>query len=352
MALTQAMIDVGLNSQIEFYRKNDPIDQVNTDRVWLGKLLADMREDSIFGNGFYNESLYVTNDSNYQNYYGRQQVTYNDKNPDRLAKFGYGNAHDGFMVDEDELRRNGITITDSETESTMDGAEKIQIVNLAKSKYRALKEGYRDGLERELLMAGGDAESVKGLDHLVSTTPSTGTVGNIDTSASANSFWRNNANVGVTRANVVEEMEESMNAAMLYGGQRPNFIMAGLDFINNYDAVAASKIQRHIAVQGRGGTALDPTITGRNFHGIHIVWNPFFERIDAEVGAITYPWTRRAYMLNTNTIKLRPVKGAWMVNRKPPRPFDRYVHFRGLTSSFGLTINARNRNAVVSIAAP
>jgi len=349
MALTQAMLDQGANTQIEFYLKNDPIDQVNSERPLLKLALGALRSDSLFGNGYIDESVYVTNDSNYQNYYGRQQVTYNEKNPTRLAKFTYANAHEGFFVDEDELFRNGIIITDDK-EATLSGAEKIQIVNLLGQKYRAQKASMQEGMDREIHLAGADAESVKGLDHLISTTPTTGIVGGIN--AATSTYWQNNANMGVTRANVVEEMEEMWKASMLYGGQMPTHILVGVDFLNNYEAVAATKIQRHIAMQSKGGTALDASITGANFHGIPLVWDPTFEKLDAELGAITYPWTRRAYFINSNSVKFRPARGRWMLDRKPPRPFDRYVHYRAMTASYGMTINARNRNAVMSIAAP
>ena len=40
--------------------------------------------------------------------------------------------------------------------------------------------------------------------------------------------------------------------------------------------------------------------------------------LDDLYGAPTIPWRKRCYFLNSTTIKLRPLIGHWMVNRKPP----------------------------------
>jgi hypothetical protein len=38
-----------------------------------------------------------------------------------------------------------------------------------------------------------------------------------------------------------------------------------------------------------------------------------------------------------------------MVSRKPPRVYDRYVHYWALTSKAALTTNKRNAHAVLSL---
>ena len=52
---------------------------------------------------------------------------------------------------------------------------------------------------------------------------------------------------------------------------------------------------------------------------------------------------------NIDKIVLRPLKGHWMVNRKPERLPDRYVHYFAKTSKYGLTTDQRNALAVLSI---
>lgn len=347
MPFTALQLTTGANYTLETFRKNDPIDQVNKARPWLDYLLRN-KESTLYGNGYHNEAVYVSNDSNYQNYFGADQVTYNERDPARQAKFAYYNFHDGFWFDEDRLAANGIIVTDDK-EAVASGAEKIQLVNLLKMAYRALKEGANENLDYEAHLDGSQStKAMPGLDHLISTTPTTGTVGNINSATAT--YWRNNVNLGITAANIIAEMEETWRATTLYGGMAPDFILVGAAFLDNFRTYANAMVDRQIIVNERGGVGVDPSTTGMFFKGVPLVWDPTFEQLDANLGAITYPWTKRAYFINSKSIKFRPMTGHWMVNRKPERLPDRYVHYWGLTSKYGLTINKRNANAVLSIA--
>ena len=61
-------------------------------------------------------------------------------------------------------------------------------------------------------------------------------------------------------------------------------------------------------------------------------------------------WEKRCYFLNTNRLNLRPIKGHWMISRRPPRVYDRYVHYFALTAKAALTTGKRNAHAVLSVA--
>jgi hypothetical protein len=60
-------------------------------------------------------------------------------------------------------------------------------------------------------------------------------------------------------------------------------------------------------------------------------------------------WSSRCYFLNTKFITLKPIKGRWMMPRRPPRVYDRYVHYWALTSSFAFTTSKRNAHAVLAL---
>lgn len=111
MAFTPAQLAIGANYTLESYAKNDPIDQISFAHATLD-LLVTGKEVSFFGNGIFNEKLFTSNDSNYQNYSGADQVTYNERDPNRFAKFQYYSNHEGFWFDEDRLIANGINIAD------------------------------------------------------------------------------------------------------------------------------------------------------------------------------------------------------------------------------------------------
>src|SRR5690606_15475206 len=85
---------------------------------------------------------------------------------------------------------------------------------------------------------------------------------------------------------------------------------------------------------GTSGTSYDGGVALTKFNGTPVVWDPTFERLDEEYGPLATPWTNRAYMLNSRTLRLRPISGAWMQLRKPKRMHDRYVHFNAMTSKY------------------
>ncbi|MBA4279304.1 phage major capsid protein [Ralstonia sp.] len=348
MPFNAAQLAVSANTAIEYFLKNEPIDQVNFERPWL-KTLMDGKQNAP-GANLYVEQIYISNDSNYQNYFGAQQVTYNERDGIRQARYNYYNFHDGFGIDEDRLAANGITITDA-GDSVVTQAETFQLTNLLKTGFHQLREGVHDGLHEELLRDGlYDANACPGLDALVSTTPTVGIVGGLN--AATQTYWRNNAslNIAATPGTLTEQMEIQWRACTRFGGSAPTHIMASGAFIDAYRRDAKSEVDRRIQVSGRGGTNLDASVSGVFFKGIPIVWNPTLDILDAKFGAPPVRWDRRCYFLNMKHLKLRPVTGQWMINRAPQRVHDRYVHYRALTAKYRLTMNKRNCHAVLSVA--
>lgn len=345
---TQQLL-AGANYQLETYAAGDPIDQVNHEKP-LMKWLVDNSVQSVFGNGIFNEKVRISNDSNYQNYTGDDQVTYNRKDTVRKAPFQHYEAHDGFALNETELANNGIVMTD-DREAVLTEAEKIQIVSILKENYATLKTGFQENFDLEIHRDGTQsAKAVPGLDLLVSTTPSVGTVGGID--ASVATYWRNNANLNIatgTAGTLTQNMEQTWRACTQYGGMIPDFIVAGSAFYDAYRKDSLQTINRQLVIPGKGGTNVDASVTGVFFKGVPVFWDPTFDALDTLLGTITTPWAKRAYFLNSKTLKLRPFKGRWMIQRKPARIYDRYTHYFATTADYGLTINKRNANAVLSI---
>lgn len=355
MAITQAQLDAGANRQLETYATGDPVDQVNAERPFLQWLIANKVETS-GGNEYFNEKVHVSNDANYQNYKGDDQVSYNRRDTVRLAKFPWSNFHDGFALNEDELAANGITMTDSGEGSEVTDAEKFQIYNLLKQNYADLKMGVQEKFDEETHLDGSqDPKATNGLDYLVSTTPSVGTVGGID--AAANPYWRNNANLNISTAtagNLQSEMEETWRACATYGKSTPNKIFAGSKFIDAYRQDLNATNARQVVIRAGSGSPGAPALDGGTgdlfFHGVQVEWDPTLDMLEAQYGPTTIPWDKRCYFLNSKHLKLRPLRGHWMVNRKPPRMYDRYIHYFGMTSKYRMTTNKRNAMAVLSIA--
>jgi hypothetical protein len=350
MPINPTQLAIGTNYQLETYAQNEPVDQVNTDHP-LFQWFVSNKIDTPGGNTYFNEKVRIANDSNYQNYYGDDQVTYNRKDTVRLAKYPWSNFHDGFGVNEDELAANGINLIDSTEPQQVSDNEKFQIVDMMKENFATLKLGAQENFSLEVHQDGsGNTKAVPGLDFIVSTTPTVGVVGGID--ASLATYWRNNASMAIasTAGVLTTQMEVMFRACMLYGKRMPNKIICGQTFLDKYRAEFQATIVRQAQTNGKMLAAADVGTEDLYFHGIKLEWDPDFERLDVLLGAITYPWTKRCYFLQSDSIKMRPVKGHWMVNRKPPRLYDRYVYYFGITSKYRITARQRNSMAVLSVA--
>lgn len=350
MPFNAEQLAYGGRAAIDFYLKNDPIDQINVAHPLYSKLV-EAKKPYVGGKQYVVEQIRESNDSNFQGFFGDSQVTYNRKRSLNQAQFAYGAFHDGFGLNEDELIQNGITMTDDRSASPS-GSEKVQLTNLIEENMETLRLGFQDGMDKMFHRDGTQSTlEIAGLDHLVATDPTTGTVGGID--AAAKTYWRNQFSLDITQANLIAEMETQWRECIRYGGESPNFILAGETFIDVYRAAANSEIDRQLRVSGRSPANFDASIgegarTGLFFKGVEIVWDPVFEILDTE-DAPAQEWVSRAYFLNTKFIKLRPIKGHWMVPRKPPRVYDRYVQYWAQTARCALTTGKRRANAVLTV---
>lgn len=334
---------------IDYFLKNDPIDQINTARPLIKKLTAG-KQPYAGGLQYVVEQLRYANDSNFQSYFGDQQISYNRKRTIQQAKFTWGSFHDGFGLNEDELAQNGITMTDDKNATPSD-AEKVQLTNLLSENMETLKLGFEENFDLMLHRDGSASETdIPGLDSLISITPTaSATIGSLN--QQTYSWWRNYADLGIstsTAGNLVDRMEIAWRECMRYGGSAPDFILCGADFLDAYRKDAGDTVNRRLNTTGKGNTAVDASVDGVYFKGVELVWDPVFDTLDA-LDAPSVDWTKRCYFINTRYMKLRPIKGHWMVPRKPPRVYDRYVHYWGLTSKAALTTSKRNAHAVLSL---
>lgn len=349
MPFNAEQIAYGGKLSIDFFLKNTPIDQINTDRPLIKKMVEG-KQGYPGGKQYVVEQLRTANSSNFQSYFGSSQVTYNRKRTIDQAKFAYGSFHDGFGLDEDELVQNGINVTDDKN-AAPSANEKVSLTNLFSENMQALKEGFEENFDLMLHRDGtASATDIAGLDHLVQLDPTVSSeVGTIN--QSTNSWWRNNVDLNIPEVDLIDRMEIVWRECTRYGGTKPNFILCGGDFLDSYRRAAGLSINRQINDNGnrKGGVSLDASTSAVYFKGVELVWDPVFDVLDA-ADAPAGQWITRCYFLNTQFLKLRPINGHWLISRRPPRVYDRYVHYFALTSKAAMTISKRRAMAVLSIA--
>lgn len=339
---------------IDYYQKNDPIDQINIAHPLYSKLV-DGKKEYVGGKQYVVEQIRESNDSNFQGYFGDSQVTYNRKRTLNQAQYEWGSFHDGFGLNEDECTQNGIILTD-DRQSTVSDTEKVQLTNLIGENHETLKLGFQEGMDKMLHRDGTQSTlEIAGLDALIAVDPTTGTVGGID--ASAKTYWRNHVSLNITIANLIDEMEDAWRECIRYGKSVPDYILAGEVFIDAYRAAANALVDRQIQIGDRSGNRNAVTVdagtgsgvrTGLFFKGVEIIWDPMFDVLDTE-DSPTQEWTSRCYFVNSRYLKLRPIKGHWMISRKPPRVYDRYVQYWAMTAKCAMTTGKRRAHALLTV---
>jgi len=346
MAFNSEQLSYAGLAAMDYIVRGKPQDVYNTERPFLKRMQA---TKSTFPGAkqYINEKLHFDNDSNFQWFGPDGLVTYNRKRTVSEAQFPWGSAHDGFGLSEEELLANYISVTDNR-DATPTTSEKHQFINLIKENTESLVQGFNEKLDYHLHLDGTqDANAVVGLDGIVKINPTIGMVGGIDQSIPGNAYFRNHVQLDVTKAQLKQKMSEMYRAATKVGGHRPNFILAGSLFIDTYEAVADTTINRQMTISGKTGP-MDIAINEINYKGIPIIWDPIFDDLDADFSPVQ-EWSSRCYFLNTNFLKLRPAQGQDMVSRKPQRSYDRYTHYWAFTWRGGLTTKHPGSMGVLTV---
>lgn len=337
---------------LDFYLKNNPVDQVAIDRPLLKALMGKKRSFP-GGKQFIVEQLRYRYQSNFQWFNGASVVTYNKRVTVEQAQFPWRSAHDGFSLDEDRLAQNGIVIDDGSQGGKATSAERVQLTDLLQEQTETLRLGFEEKFSMFLHLDGSSStDAITGLDAIVATSPSSGTVGGINRANAT--WWRNHAGTNITVPTTVAQattmlttMETAWRACVKNGG-RPDIIIAGAGFIDAYIA-AMNLAGQQITYAGGKPRDLDGGVNRIYYKGVEIQWAPEF---DDNFGGFESPaigWTKRCYFLNSKHLTLRPMEGQDMVSRKPPRVYDKYVYYWALTWRGALTTNRANAHAVLAI---
>jgi len=354
MPITQQQLLNGATYQFETFAKNDPVDNVGTDRPFLNWLMKN-KQDSVFSNGIFNEKARLSYDSNYQNFTGDDELTFNTRDTVRKAPFQHYESFDGFALNETELADNGVIITTDDSQAEPTRQEASQIVDKLKEGWSVLKDGMQEKLDQELHLDGtANTKACPGLDLLVSTTPAVGTIAGID--AATVPLWRNWAQTAISTAtpgNLIDRIEVARRYTVTYGKKgAPDAYFCGSAFLDalRRDARASQVHSLNIAVPNGGGVTIDPSTKEIRWDNVPVIWDPQFDALDAILGVIPIPWAKRCYGLNSKALKLRPFKGRWMIKRIPERVYNRHTHYYGMSADYGLTMNQRNAHFMLSIA--
>lgn len=338
---------------LDFYlTKKAPIDQITLERPFLKhmmakrKPIAGARENII-------ETLRTSTGSSAMFFGPSDTLTYTERTPLSEAKYPWYEFHDGMSINEHELASNGIVLNDAGKSHNVTGAEKIQLLNILEEKMEVLRLGAQESFSRFIQLNGSaSANNIVGLDGLLPIDNATGKAGGIDRATST--WWRHHADATLTNANMQEKMEAAWRACSRHAVGKPNVILAGGDFIDEYRKACQGSGSlggaiRQVTDAGKGGVNLDISTSGLYFKGVPIEYCPEWDDDFGGRDTTTNKWSKRCYFLNTNHITLRPLADSDFVTRQPPRPSTNYVHYWALLWRGALTMNMASAHAVLAL---
>jgi hypothetical protein len=346
---TQEILDSGKTS-LDYYLKNPVEDQINIEHIWRMELEKNQKP---FPGAKQNVTIQLRyrNQSNFQWFNGRKVVSYNIRHTIEQASFPWRGAHDGVSLDEDRLLQNGITVTDDKV-ARHDESEEIMLTDLLEEQTSVLPMGFNEKFDLALLRDGtAGTDDIAGLDHIVAIDPTTGTVGGIDRSVAANSWWRNGVQLGVTTTTSTGNIltnQRTIYRNITRNGGKPNLYMAGEDYIDGYVNFMLNTFGQ-INHKGGGMIKIEGGEDVPTYKGVSIKWVPSFADVD-DLDSPAELWVERLYMLQMKYIQLKPIRGQDRIARKPPRPYDRYEYYWGLTWRGALCMSKAVSQAVMSVA--
>ena len=338
MPASTAHITVAGKASLNQFLRNRPVDQVAVGRPFLRKLRL---KKKTFAGGKQHIVVQLRKgyDSSGQWYYGEQLQTFNKRDTLEQAFFAWTGFRDGYTMSTDEFIENGLSISD-DSRSVMTGDELVILTDLFKERNEALMLGFEEELDRGFKRNGSySTDAIKGLDHLIGGTATSGTVGALNRATFT--WWRPNQETGLTKANILQKMREGWRQCVRNGGM-PDYIQMGESALETYIQAVEEAIGRRVnlpmgggqpQMDGGTGVSVDGGVqTGFSFKGVPIVWDPTDEQMDTAEGktsADADSWLKRIYMLNCNHIQEMPVKRFDEVAYVPPTVYNREAHFFG-----------------------
>ena len=346
MPFTAQELENILNATLDFhFQKGKVFSQTIQDKPLLSAMMGVAKE---FPGGKENITLRVKGlyDTEFEGFEGDDEVEYGNPANIRTASYPWKELHGGIKVTLTELKKDGITITDTTTgtgESRHSDREMTALANLLDDKLEDMKEGTERSLNKMFWQDGSqDAKAIPGIRSIILDDPTSATVvGGID--QAANDWWRNRASVSIdastaSNLNLTNTMQVEYRQLRRFGG-RPTLWLAGSDLIEAWEKEFRSK--GNFTLEGWNvSKATEGGMADITFKGNKIQYDPTLD----DLGLAKY-----LFALDPRTIYPMPMQGEAWKKHNPARPAEKYVLYRAVTWTGGFVCRQRNANGVYAI---
>lgn len=294
-------------------------------------------------------------------YVGDDSVGFTNPANIKTLEYTWREHHMGFSLTHTELKHDGISITDAAGDgsamSRHSNRDATMLANIFDNKMTDFMELKARSMN-DLLWGDGtaDPKAFHGLTHFIRANPLAGTVGGIDASLAANSWWRNRARTAAyatahgssegphggdavtsTPQNggaLAAVLQKEMRQLRRFGG-RPTATLCGSDFL----AALENEIRANGYYSNQGFTSGQDLAVG------DVRFGPLTFRYDPSLDDLSL--SKRAYIWDPRVIFMMKMEGEWEKRSTPARPADKFVMYRSITWTGQMV--CRRRNAALAI---
>jgi len=336
------------NAALDFYIKGDALDQIVQDKPLLAAMV---KAQKTFPGGKGNISIPVKGDrtTTIMGYTHDDTVTYQNPANIKRVVYPWKEIHAGITFTNTELKIDGISVVDSiNGENTVEHSQREMTVltGLLKDKLDDMAKGWAEGFNKMLWQDGSqDAKQVPGIRSLVLDNPAVGLTGGLDRATTL--WWRNRALVGANKitsspANqtLIKALRAEVRQLRRYGG-RPNTVLIG--------SAALAKLEAELQEKGyytdagwAGAGKNDIAMSAISMKQVgQFIYDPTLD----DLGFSDY-----IYLLDLSHIGLYVMDGEDKKTHAPARPYDKYVYYRAMTWTGGMTADQLNAQGVYQVA--
>jgi hypothetical protein len=278
------------------------------------------------------------------------------------ARFPWKEHHIGLTMTHSELKTDGISVVDTNGEDTSEhsGRDDTVLVGLLEDALEDISERYAISMNELLWTNGtGDAKALAGIAALVTDAPGTGVVAGIDRALKP--WWRNRAYttamgtaVGTTPAlgawggapitanaanggTLISLLQKEYRQLTRYGG-KPNTGFCGSDWLAAIEMEL--RANGNYSMQGFS-VGKDVSVGTISYMGTDFEYDPTLDTLGK---------SKRCYWWDNRDIFLVKMQDEWRHQHSPARPPDKYVLYRGITSTGQLAARRLNSAVVIDIA--
>lgn len=290
------------------------------------------------------------------------QVSYGNPTPAKRVNVPWKEHHIGMGLTHTELKKDGITVIENgakQTTTNKDGREQFALANLLEEKVEVMNEDYAVSMDNLIHGDGtSDTKAIAGIQSIILANPALGSYGGLN--RTTNTWWRNRASTAA--ANAAGTGNNAITSATAGGGALLSHLQSEYRQYNRYarggvrmkcfagsdylDAME-TELRANGSYTDRGwrdagsvnaGMATDAGVPFKNWT---FVYDPTLDDLGL---------AKRAYLIDMKRIKLLYMQGEKMKKANPARPYDRYVMYRGVTTTAVMIAQQLNTSGVIDIA--